>query len=101
MSKLAKEMWMKHKEIVLDSDLYRTKEEWMPLKEFNEKLGNAIKLALFNALETLEAMRGITKDVKTFFSPLSGGVMHEAVEEAIDYLKGSKYYSDENKDADY
>jgi len=76
-SKLAKEIWEKH----VDS----------PRKPGLRK--DEIKTeALHSALVTLEAMKeeyeGDNQIIKIY-------------QEAIDYLKNSKYYSEENKDADY
>lgn len=83
MSKLAKETWQEHEQLLRDKDA-----EISCDNPFNEP---KLFIALHSALVTLKAMKGI--DV--------GREFYWDIKEAIDYLKGSKFYSEENKDADY
>ena len=77
--KLAKEIWEKHIDIFQHFDLVCNNGSSLE----DETKSNA----LFNAIVTLEVMKKRYKD--------------EKVDEAINYLKGSKYYSESNCDANY
>lgn len=80
---LAKDIWQKHVDVFDSFDLVCHNGHSLE----DETMSNG----LFNALVTLELM-------------LMTNVTHfemNIIEEAIQYLKGSKYYSEENKDSEY
>jgi len=80
-NELAKEIWSKHIEVFEHFDLVCSNGDSLE----NETKSNA----LFNSIVTLEQMY----EYNDF--------QLEEIQEAIDYLKGSKYYSLENENSDY
>ena len=80
--KLALEIWNKHIDIFNSFDLVCNNGHSIE----DETLCNA----LFNALTTLEQMLKVASPINKL-----------RINEAIDYLKGSKYYSEENVNSIY
>lgn len=78
---LATEIWDEHIEVFTHFDLVCHNGHSLE----DETRSNA----LFNSLITLDILQ-------TY-----GNLNSEAVQEAIDYLKGSKYYSEKNKNSSY
>lgn len=82
--KLALEIWNKHIEVFEEFDL---------VCHTGHSLADETKSnALFNAIITLETM-------KKHFDYYDQSV--DEVQQAIEYLKGSKYYSHQNKNSTY
>ena len=80
--KLAIEIWEKHIEIFRLFDLVCDNESSLE----NETRSNA----LFNAIVTLKEMLKVANPINKL-----------RINEAINYLKGSKYYSEENQNSTY
>lgn len=76
MSELAKEIWEEHKDTIDTFDLMCTNGHTYEDERDCQ--------ALFHAIDTLRRME-----------------ISLEVEQAISYLKGSKHYSESNKDSDY
>lgn len=79
--KLANDIWSRHIEVFEQFDLVCNNGH--SLEE--ETKSNA----LFNSIVTLEEMYKVND------------FQLEEIQKAIDYLKGSRYYSESNKDSDY
>lgn len=80
---LAIEIWNEHIEVFEHFDLVCHNGESLE----DETRSNA----LFNSIVTLNRMHSIEKSPEKL----------EEIEKALEYLKGSRYYSDSNQNSDY